>query len=208
MKISSGSDSVDRFIGGYPVSVLSMIYGEPGSGKTTLGMHAALIQAKYGRKVIYVDAEHAFSLDRLRQLDPKCDEYLSNIFILRPDSFLEQERQISSLPRNVSLVVVDTIGHYYRRYWRENSSEANASLIRQLQALSSLTSENIPVLLINQVYTNIDSGELKNVGGKLVRKWCKYIIQLRKEPALFTLEEPDGKKCGLEIVQEGLRLVL
>ena len=75
--LSTGSDSVDRFLGGYPDCVLTMIYGEPGSGKTTLAMHAALIQAKYGRKVLYLDSEGTFSLDRLRQLDPLCDSYLS-----------------------------------------------------------------------------------------------------------------------------------
>ncbi len=207
-KISSGSDTVDRFIGGYPDSVLTMIYGEPASGKTTLGMHAALIAAKYGRKVIYIDTEEGFSLDRLRQLDPECDSYLSNLFVLPCRSFLEQEKIILSLPTNVSLVVVDTIGHLYRMALREDADAANQSMIAQLQHLSRLNQQSIPVLLINQVYADFATGGVKNVGGNLLRTFCRYIILLSTNPREFALEEPDGKKCPMEIVQEGITLLL
>lgn len=205
--ISSGSDSVDAFIGGYPDCVLTMIYGEPGSGKTTLAMHAALIQTKYGRKVLYLDSEGTFSLDRLRQLDPLCDSYLSSIFLLHPTSFLEQERQILALSSKVSLVVLDTIGYHYRTFWKEDPEVANASLVRQLQFLSSFSrTHHIPVLLINQVYSNIDRGGVRNVGGNIVRKWCKYILLLEKNPGRMTLEEPDAKSISLRILERGLEV--
>ena len=94
----AGSNIIDEFLnGGYDKDIISTIYGPASSGKTTFCLLAGISIEKQGKKVIFVDTEGGFSLDRFKQLiksfgaDPL--ELLKNIFILKPTNFQEQHHQ-------------------------------------------------------------------------------------------------------------------
>jgi len=68
-KISAGSFDLNKWLfGGYEKDVITMIAGSPGSGKTNFVLLAACSQAKKGGKVIFIDTEGGFSVDRVRQI--------------------------------------------------------------------------------------------------------------------------------------------
>ena len=69
VKISAGSYDLNKWLhGGYEDDVVTVIYGEAASGKTNFCLMAAVSQAKKGNKVIYVDTEGGFSVERVKQL--------------------------------------------------------------------------------------------------------------------------------------------
>jgi DNA repair protein RadB len=135
-KISAGSYDLNKFLqGGYENDVVSVLYGESGSGKTNLCLIAAVSQAKKGNKVVFVDTEGGFSVERVKQLVGDTAESISavpqtsgevrgykdvlkNIFLLKPTSFKEQKESfvklLEYLKNEISLIVVDGLTILYR----------------------------------------------------------------------------------------------
>lgn len=126
-KISTGSYELNKFLfGGYETDVITTIYGPGGSGKTNFCMILSASQAKKGNKIIYIDTEGGFSIDRFKQLTVKNDQdkenfdkYLKNILLLKPTSFDEQKESFAKLLKhvkkeNISLIIVDSIAMLYR----------------------------------------------------------------------------------------------
>ena len=99
-KVKSGSKIMDLMLnGGYETDVITTVYGPAGSGKTILCLLCAINVARKGKKIIYIDTENSFSLERLKQiaLDYKkvLDKIILKIFICvffvnyeRSDAFL------------------------------------------------------------------------------------------------------------------------
>jgi len=205
-KISAGSYDLNKWLyGGYETDVITMIAGSPGSGKTNFVMLAACSQAKKGNKVIFVDTEGGFSVDRVRQLaGENADKILENIFVLKPVSFKEQigvfEKLKDTLKKeHASLVVIDGIAMLYRLELGDavqsgefsNVKLVNKEVAKQMKFLAEIARrQNIPVLLTNQVYSDFVceedwkkgiKGNTNIVGGDLTKYWCKCIIELKKE---------------------------
>jgi len=68
-KISAGSYDLNTFLhGGYETDIVTVFYGGAGTGKTNLCLLTAVSQAKKGNKVIFVDSEGGFSVERVKQL--------------------------------------------------------------------------------------------------------------------------------------------
>ncbi len=168
--------------GGLQSRCITHIYGSPGSGKTNIALMATANAVKNG-KVIYIDSEGSFSVERLRQISgEKIDEVLKNLMLIEPVEFDEQNVAIKKLneivPKsNASLVIVDSIAVFYRL---EEDKDIRG-LGRQLSQLLRIARRyDIPVLITNQVYTDIDTGRIVPVGGDVVRYWAKIIIELKK----------------------------
>jgi len=68
-KISAGSYDLNKWLyGGYESGVITMTAGPPASGKTNLVLLAACSMAKKGGKVIFIDTEGGFSVERVKQV--------------------------------------------------------------------------------------------------------------------------------------------
>ena len=108
--------------GGYEQDIITTIYGPAGSGKTNLCILCAINTARLKKKVIYIDTENNFSLDRFKQICSSINQnyakVLNNIVFLRPASFDEQKKTFEKLKdiisNKVGLVIVDTIAMLYR----------------------------------------------------------------------------------------------
>lgn len=188
MKLQSGSRILDRLLqGGYEADVITTIYGPASAGKTTLCILACIGVCRRGKKIIYVDTEGGFSVERLRQIAPDYKKLLDRMLFLKPVSFEQQKAMFERLPglidERIGLVVVDTIGMLYRLELgkKEDIPSVNRNLGKQINFLSRISREkNVPVLLTNQVYSDFENkGKVNIVGGDLLRYSSKCMIELQ-----------------------------
>jgi len=198
-KISTGSQDFDEFLsGGYEDDIITTLYGPAGSGKSNLCMIAAVEQARKGKKVIFIDTEGGFSVDRLRQLGE--ETVMKNILLLKATNFNEQRevfnKLLDEMKKGIGLIVVDSIAMLYRLEVGNARGEGNESKVNsinrclawQLKVLSEIVrKKNIPVIVTNQVYSDfvkdpsVEEKKVHMVGGDLLKYWSKCIIELKKE---------------------------
>ncbi len=213
MYISTGCKKLDQFTKGYGKEV-TLIYGPSASGKTTLATQAAVVQASQGKKVLYMDTEGGFNIERAKQINP--DPLILNyILVLRVKEFMEQRLHFRKLKEitekgKISLIIIDTIGMHYRLFLQENSFGANACLKKQFRILNEIAKElNIPVIVTNQVSSNINRYGVRPVGGKITLENCQKWIELQKEPKRrLILKKPQPwKKIDFKIKNEGIQVL-
>ena len=200
--ISTGCPDLDGLFK-YETSFLTMMYGEAATGKTTLALLETIERARKG-KVIFIDTENGFSMERVRQLAPDYERFIENIVRIHPLNFEEQEKIIMNLSeRSAAVIIVDTIGFFYRIEVRQDPYKANKSLDNQLRKLNELAKKGVFVLTTNQVYTNLE-GKIIVVGGEMVRNWSKCVIWLSKNPRMLKMEKPCELDFYFEIKGEGI----
>jgi len=206
-KISAGSFEFNKFLeGGYENDIITTIYGPAGSGKTNMCMLVAASQAKKGNKIIYIDTEGGFSIDRFRQLineDTVYEKVLENIILIKPLKFADQKRAFDNFAKSlkeskISLIIVDGMTMLYRLELgdaiqlgdNEQIRDVNRELARQLRILAEIArTKNIPIVVTNQVYSDfVKDEELKEkkekkfnmVGGDLLKYWSKCLIEVKQ----------------------------
>ncbi len=234
-KISAGSYDLNRWLyGGYESGVITMIAGPPASGKTNFVLLAACSMAKKGKKIIFIDTEGGFSVERVKQVvgSENLEAILKNIFILNPTSFEEQKKIFTNLLRRVkkesiSLIIVDGMAMLYRlelgdaQKSKDDSKvkEVNREVAKQMRILSEISrNQSMPVLITNQVYHGFLSEEdwrkgvkpeANIVGGDLFKYWSKTIIELkndrgRRKAVLLKHRSIPRKVLNFEIVNKGI----
>lgn len=191
-KIPSGSKVLDRMLeGGYEKDIITTIYGPAGSGKTVLCTLCAINVVRNGRKVIYIDTENSFSVERLKQIARfDYNKILDNMIFLKPTTFEEQKGAFQKikdiLNSMVGLVIVDTISMLYRIEMGKNEDvyAVNKELGIQISYLNEIVrKKNIPVLITNQVYSDFEDKEnVKMVGGDLLKYSSKCLLELKITP--------------------------
>lgn len=234
-KIMTGSHDLNKWLeGGYEKDIITMFYGPYASGKSNFVVLVACHQAKKGKKVIYIDTEAGFSIDRINQITGNLPELvLKNIVILKPTNFQEQKNAFLKLlkelkeSKNIGLIVVDSMTMLYRLELAEarkknvgEVKEVNSDLARQMRALYEIARKReIPVLITSQVYAEFLSEEdwmagkeagVNVVGGDILKYWSKCIIELqnkggKKKAIIRKHRSLPEKELNFEIVDEGVR---
>lgn len=229
-KISAGSYDLNKWLyGGYEKDIISMIAGPPGSGKTNFCLLATCSQTKKGNKVLFVDTEGGFSVNRVKQIvGEDYKKILDNILLLEPTNFEEQKKIILSLPakvrkEHVNLIVIDGMAMLYRLELGDAIKMKDTDLIKgvnrdvakQMRALAEISrKQHIPIIITNQVYSMFVRGESKQgethlVGGDLFRYWSKCIIELknengRKKAILLKHRSLPRKEISFDIKNKGI----
>lgn len=195
-RIPTGSKILDKLLeGGYEEDIITTIYGPSGSGKTNLCILAATKIAKEGKKVIYIDTENNFSVERFKQICNALNlnylKTINNMVFFKPTSFQEQKKTFEKLKETlrgkVGLVIVDSIAMLYRlEIGKDNDIyEINRELGKQISYLTEIArKKKIPVLLSNQVYADFEDKDKVNlVGGDLLKYGSKCLLELQRTPA-------------------------
>lgn len=219
-RASTGSKILDVLLeGGLESDVLTTVYGPAGSGKTNICMLTAIDVAKRGKKVVYIDSENGFSVERMKQLDSDYNETLKNFMFLRPSTFRELRKTVEQLGRVVSgqtgLIVIDSMAMLYRLELGKVMDVAgiNCEMSHQLSLLTELARvKQIPILLTNQVYADFaNRGGVRMVGGDLLRYGSKCLIELVREDsgvrrAVLRKHRsiPEDSEVKIEIVNSGI----
>ncbi len=237
LRISAGNFELNKFLsGGYETDIITTIYGPGGSGKSNFCMIAATSQARKGNKVIFIDTEGGFSVDRFKQIHQgeklEIEDSLQNILLLKPTSFVEQEKAFDQMlvhlkNKSISLIIIDSIAMLYRLELGEaigskdskKISAVNRKLANQLRTLNEIArKQNIPVIVTNQVYSsfspNIEDKKFEKqvsmVGGDLLKYWSKCLIELqthsgRRKLILKKHRSLPIKELAFEIINTGIR---
>jgi DNA repair protein RadB len=191
IKIQTGARCIDNSItNGISPESLTLIYGEPETGKTTLAMQCAVNCALQNYKVLFVDCDNTFSAKRLSQISgSKFDEVAERIILVKPKDFKEQTVLMDSiqdyLGEKVGLVIIDTFTSLYSAKVAESQSKAfgvNRELNRQMAILAQTAKiRKIPILITSQVRSVI--GELtpsvRPVATRVLKFWAETIIALK-----------------------------
>ena len=203
-KISTGSYDLNKWLyGGYEKDVITMIAGPAGSGKTNFSILASCSQAKKGNKIIFIDTEGGFSIERIKQIiGDNYEEILKNIFLLQPTNFDEQKKAFIKLltqlkKEQIGLIVVDGMAMLYRLelgdaiHTKDDSKikQVNREVAKQMRILAEIARKsNIPIIITNQVYEEFVPeeewkqgirGNVNMVGGDLFKYWSKCILELK-----------------------------
>lgn len=234
-KVSTGSFDLNKWLyGGYECDVITMIAGPAGSGKTNFVIFASCSQAKKGNKVLFIDTEGGFSVERVKQIiGEEHEKVLENILLLEPVTFDEQKKVFEKIlekvnKEHVKLLVVDGMAMLYRLELGDAAKsktsadiqKVNREMAKQMRVLAEIArKKRIPVLITNQVYGKFQSEdewkkgverETNIVGGDLMKYWSKCIIELKnsngkRRACLLKHRSLKEREMNFEITQKGLR---
>ncbi len=222
--INTGSQCIDSNIGGgiSPESV-TLIYGEPETGKTTLAIQCTVSCALQNYKTLFVDCDNTFSTKRLSQLSAdKFDQIAEQVILIKPKDFREQMAVIDCIQdytsKNFGLIIVDTFTSLYGAKVAESSGKAfsvNRELNRQLAILAQTAKiRKIPVIIVSQVRSVFDDPNVSvaPVANRVLKFWADTIIAMKPidypQTIKVNLETRSNKQevtCYLQIGETGIK---
>jgi len=192
--------------GGIKPQTITLIYGEPETGKTTLAMQLAVNCAIENKKVLFIDCDNTFSAKRLSQISGVFfDAIADRIVLVKPKNFQEQTFLIDNIQEyitNVGLIVIDTFTSLYSAKTAESKSktfEANRELNRQLALLAQTTKiTKIPLVITSQVRSVISEqlSSVRPVATRVLKFWADNILSIKPT------EYPNTLKVTVEKVQQ------
>ena len=222
--ISTGSNCLDKVLrGGIVPGTITLIYGAPETGKTTLTIQCAANCAFRGLKTLFIDCDNTFASERLRHiLREKFDDLAELIILLKPMDFTEQAAVVDKLAdyvaRNFGLVVIDTVNSLYRAKTSENPSKTsfgvNRELNRQMALLAQIArTKSIPIIVTSQVRAvfNETFNDIAPVATRVLQFWADAVIALKPtenaqmvKAVLEKNRNPQEATCYLRITQTGI----
>ncbi len=189
VKIPVDCPSLDELLdGGVETGCITLLFGEAGSGKTNLCLQLSRNVVRSGRKVVYVDTE-GVSLERLRQM---CggdfegvvkDILFSEVYTLEEqEEYVGKAAKLAEVNREIGLIVLDCATTHYRMTRdEEERADERHSLTRQVTSLMGVARKrDIPVIVVSQVYTDLESGNFEPLGGHMMSHNAKDILRLAK----------------------------
>lgn len=189
--IPTGCKLFDEMLGGgFETGIVTQIYGGSGTGKTNICIQLAVECVKMGKKVIFIDTE-GFSAERFKQIAGEdAKKIAGEIIIYEPTSFEQQYSAITDIEKlmndRIGLIILDSAALFYRLgLTQDDSSSENVGtrreLVNQIGILHGIARKyGVSVVITNQVYMDVATGELSPVGGNAIEHLSKTIILLDK----------------------------
>ena len=181
-----------------------------------------MVTVQSGNKVIYIDTE-GFSADRFRQIAGEdARKVAGEIIIYEPASLDQQYSAILELEKimneKIGLIILDSAALFYRLGLSvDDSSEENITLrrelVNQIGLLHGIARKyGISVVITNQVYKDMSTGELCPIGGNALEHLSKTIILLERtgvSKRRATLRKHrskcEGSSCEFLLTDKGLQ---
>jgi DNA repair protein RadB len=227
LKIPIGSKCIDTSIsGGISPETVTLIYGEPETGKTTLAMQCAVNCALQNFKVLFVDCDNTFYARRLSQISgDRFDDVAERIILVKPKDFREQTAVADNIQdyatKDVGLIIFDSFTSLYGAKVCETSGKArafgvNRELNRQLAILAQTTKiRKIPVIVTSQVrsvFTD-QSTSVRPVANRVLKFWADTVIALKPTQVPQTIkvvlekarEIEQETTCYVQIGESGIQ---
>jgi DNA repair protein RadB len=218
--LKTGVKALDNMLdGGLEEGIVSEVYGDGGSGKTSFALMVAVRAAEDGKKVHYIDCE-GVSPARLRQIAGDGHKKTARrILFFEPNSMEELEDhlarsiKLAKKDKEMGIVILDTVVTFYRQAIGTRDESSHRSLITNFVVrLHRLARDKgIPVLITNQVYYDPETGTMVPLGGSGIGHIAKTIIRLdrmgpgrRRMVLMKHRHQPEGEKVDLVLTDKGL----
>ena len=197
----------------YSKKGLNIIYGGEATGKTTLALVKAIDVLKNKGKVVYLDTETGFSIERFKQIcgEEFSEDFIANLFLIDVKDFKDQKKKFRKIEKmdNVDLIIIDSLGNHYRKALAESPQKANKEAHIEMNILKALNGKGSMVLITNQVYSKLDEGKVEMVGSGMIRNWADTLFELGSDhdKRYCKTLKPVEEEFNFEIVNEGFILV-
>jgi len=219
-RMHSGSVNLDDLLGGgFEHGIITQIYGASGTGKTNICMSLAVECIRTGERVVIIDTD-GFSAERFSQIAVSdAREMARDLIIYEPADFHQQYSAITDVEKlagtGIGLIIVDSATLYYRMGLVPDDNgnvHIRRQLVEMLAGLHRLARKfNMVVVITNQVYTDVDSGELQPLGGNLSEHLSKTIIKMeragrdkRRATLIKHRSRAEGQSVELTISDKGV----
>jgi DNA repair protein RadB len=190
-KISTGCKPIDALLGGgITKGSILLVFGERGSGKTTLAFQTMLAAAASGQGSTFVYSEGRTPLDRLIGMaGGRWPQSSERMWILEMKSFGEQEdlveRLDDQLPGGMGVLVIDSITARYREALgtgKENIP-VNKALNREMALIKDhCIRKGLAALLTSEVSSQPFGKGVRPVAASILTYWSDAILHLEKLP--------------------------
>jgi len=220
-KIPCGCRCIDEMLdGGFERGIVTQLYGASGTGKTNLCIQLAVECVRIGKKVVFIDTE-GFSADRFKQIAGRdAKKIAGDIIIYEPASFEQQYAAITDVDKlmseKIGLIILDSAALFYRLgLTQDDSEEQNVGirreLVSQIGLLHSMARKHsAAVVITNQVFKDVNTGELCPVGGNALEHLSKTIILLertgmskRRATLRKHRSKSEGASCEFMLTERG-----
>ncbi|HJJ42118.1 MAG TPA: DNA repair and recombination protein RadB [Methanocorpusculum sp.] len=216
-KISTGVPGLDKLLGGgVETGMITQFFGEAGCGKSNLCLLCAKEILSHGLGAVWIDSE-GFSVERFIQIaGDDAEEYMKRLYVFEPMSFAEQGHYIFESQKLMksgaaSIIILDSATALYRVEQAERKN-AQSLLSQQMITLLGISKRfEIPALITNQVFMDVDSKRLNGLGGNALSHISKAIIRIDKydgfrRAVIFKhRSQPEGRIWDFVITGDGVR---
>lgn len=201
--IQTGIYSIDKILGGgFPKGRIVELYGNEGSGKTTLAFHTIAEAQRRGEKTAFIDVEHSANLEYAsRHLGVNINE----MYFSQPDS-AEQALDIVRTLANTgefSVIVLDSVAALTPavEFDGDPGKSQMGSLARFLssalkQIIDVLSKSETTLVLINQLRSKIGvayGNPEYTTGGYALKYYASQRIMIRRGTKI---DDKDGNVVG------------
>ena len=196
-------------VGGLPRGRIVEIYGNEGSGKTTLSLSILSEAQRLGGTVAFIDAEHAFPRELAEAMGLNLDELL----VSQPDTGEQALEITETLVRSgaVDAIVIDSVAALVpAAELQGDMGDSHVGLQARLmsQAMRKLggavANTRTVVIFINQIREKIGvmfGNPETTPGGRALKFWCSVRLELRKSEALKQGVDIIGSKTSVKVVK-------
>jgi DNA repair protein RadA len=194
VRLPTGCKSLDNLLnGGIEASVITQVYGPPGSGKTQL-CHTLCVMLSSNYKTIYIDTEGSFRPERIQEIAKargfESKQILQRILVTKALDIKQLESRIEAAcskidsDNRIKLLIADSIIYPYRAECagRSKLPEKIQRLNKYMHLLLKAASCNaVGVVVTNhQTQSSVDGTHNRVVplGGNAVSYASKYRVHL------------------------------
>jgi len=214
--VSTGALNLDVAlgIGGIPLGRVTEIYGNEGSGKTTLALHVAAEAMKKGMPVLYIDAENA--------LDPSYAQAIgmdteSDLFILSQPDDAETALQLAekfAATVGEGVIIVDSVAALVTR--QELQGDIGDSTVAVLARLLSaslrrlvrlLAQNQTALIFINQIREKVGvmyGNPETTPGGRALKFYSSIRLEVRRQSQIKKGTDVIGHEVKVKVVKNKL----
>lgn len=199
-------------VGGLPRGRIIEIFGEEGSGKTTIALHAVTEAQKGGGNAVLIDAEHAFDPNYAKTLGVD----IENLLVSQPE-YGEQALEIASAliqSSAVDIIVIDSVAALVPK--KELEGEFGDAIVglqarlmsQAMRKLSGIVSKSKTIVIfINQIREKINTGssfgkpDYVTPGGRALKFYSSVRIEVQRGDKIKNGTEVVGHKMKTRVVK-------
>lgn len=188
-KLGTGCNQLDDLLdGGLRSGEVLLIFGERGTGKTTMIFQAMVNAATHGLRSMMVYSEGHAPIPRLKEIArPKWSTLSELMWIVEIKDFAEQELLVENIeqqmPPKAELFAIDSITACYRAALgkHEENISINKSLNREIALIKDLCRRTgLVVMMTSEVMAQFNGKGVQPVASSILTYWSDRVLRLEK----------------------------